>query len=585
MKQQKEMPVEINSPAPRYRYWFTPPETITLKAVDIEPFVPKASWKLPPPGDLTFDIPAEKVFSKNVPRIPLRLLAELLPNHLLSSDGMVKLPASRLAAAYHLVEHQEELPPEIIPEPELPPVPEVPPAPEPQITPAEPEETKEPTPVSAPASVSLPVLPEKKHSAFLGVSNLPAVVDPAPISGEPQMPAAPAQRPIIPARKYFPAPSVTIPTVSSGPAEALQAPSPLPVVTPVTPSVFPEITLPAVPSASAVSPTNHPASPAADLALSAEKPEAPLPEVTPPPVSPPQIIPPLHPPAAEAASVASSKFPPRRTGSFVGLPIFRRRAAAPVAPIIPAAPEATPEPVEPPVAVVPAEVPSAELPAANQPPKTVIPVVVVPEPSIPLPTSPIPPAVEPAPSLSSTPELSVEEPAQPAPLSEPAAPPAVAVRMLKTEHFSTPSPEGQEIVEQEPLQALFLTEEPMSVRRVIELCGGLPGINSCVLAHGSVVVASHNVPDTVDLVSMSAHAAEMLRSMRDSSARMGVGTVPAVTLHTEKGVISFFNREDLTLLVFHKDRGFVPGVREKMAAVLGELTKARLTLPVGGEDA
>jgi hypothetical protein len=64
---------------------------------------------------------------------------------------------------------------------------------------------------------------------------------------------------------------------------------------------------------------------------------------------------------------------------------------------------------------------------------------------------------------------------------------------------------------------------------------------------------------------------------------MGIGTVPAVTLHTEKGVISFFHREDLTMLVFHKDRGFIPGVREKMAAVLGELTKARLTLPAGRE--
>ena len=104
---------------------------------------------------------------------------------------------------------------------------------------------------------------------------------------------------------------------------------------------------------------------------------------------------------------------------------------------------------------------------------------------------------------------------------------------------------------------------------------------SCVLAQGSLVVASHNAPDGVDLVSMSAHASDMLRAMRDSSARMGVGTVPAVTLHTEKGVISFFNREDLTMLVFHKDRGFVPGVREKMAAVLGELSKARLTLSVG----
>jgi len=160
---------------------------------------------------------------------------------------------------------------------------------------------------------------------------------------------------------------------------------------------------------------------------------------------------------------------------------------------------------------------------------------------------------------------------------------APMVKLLHTEAL-TGEASGCEITEQEPLQALFLTDETMSVSRVIELCGGLPGISSCVLAHGSIVVASHNVPSGVDLVSMSAHAAEMLQAMRASSARMGVGTVPAVTLHTEKGVISFFHRDDLTMLVFHRDRGFIPGVREKMAAVLGELTKARLTLPAGGND-
>ena len=113
----------------------------------------------------------------------------------------------------------------------------------------------------------------------------------------------------------------------------------------------------------------------------------------------------------------------------------------------------------------------------------------------------------------------------------------------------------------------------------VHAAGGL------VLCDASQLGPLRHIPDGVDLVSMSAHAADMLKAMRDSSARMGVGTVPAVTLHTEKGVISFFNRDDLTMLVFHRDRGFVPGVREKMAAVLGELTKARLTLPVGTDEA
>ncbi|MEI6493518.1 MAG: hypothetical protein WCO94_13285, partial [Verrucomicrobiota bacterium] len=303
-----------------------------------------------------------------------------------------------------------------------------------------------------------------------------------------------------------------------------------------------------------------------------EAPEAPaieLPDI--PPAPRPQL-------EAVEPALAPVKFPAKRLGSFVGLPLFRRKTAIPQ-PTPPAPPDhrvelppfkprqepVAPDLIFPDIPVQP-PAPVAEPPAAETEPALQI----EPEPMVPPPSLENPEAV----TAGTVPHIEPELSAQP--LTAP-------VRVLRTEHFPREE-KSQEIVEQEPLQALFLTEETMTVSRVIELCGGLPGINSCVLAHGSIVVASHNVPDSVDLVSMSAHASDMLKVMRDSSARMGIGTVPAVTLHTEKGVISFFNREDLTMLVFHRDRGFVPGVREKMAAVLGELAKARLTLPVGSDE-
>ena len=125
-----------------------------------------------------------------------------------------------------------------------------------------------------------------------------------------------------------------------------------------------------------------------------------------------------------------------------------------------------------------------------------------------------------------------------------------------------------------------MTEEFLSVNRVVELCGGLPGIRSCVLAHGAAVVASYNVPESIDLVSLSAHALEMLAAMRQSAAQMGIGAVPAVTIHSEKGPITFFHQNDLCLLVLHKDRGFVPGVREKLQQVVVQLSRANIALPV-----
>jgi predicted regulator of Ras-like GTPase activity (Roadblock/LC7/MglB family) len=137
------------------------------------------------------------------------------------------------------------------------------------------------------------------------------------------------------------------------------------------------------------------------------------------------------------------------------------------------------------------------------------------------------------------------------------------------------------IPEQDTLQAIFMTEESLSIERVVELCGGLPGIRSCVLAHGAAVLAAHNAPESIDLVSLSAHALEMLAAIRQSAARMGVGAVPAVTIHSEKGPITFFHQDDLCLLVLRKDRGFVPGVREKLQQVIEHLSRANLALPGG----
>jgi hypothetical protein len=136
-----------------------------------------------------------------------------------------------------------------------------------------------------------------------------------------------------------------------------------------------------------------------------------------------------------------------------------------------------------------------------------------------------------------------------------------------------------ELPDQHALQALFMTDENLSTGRVVELCGGLPGIQSCVLTSENQVVASHNIPEGLDIVSLSSNAAAMLRAMHDASAGMGIGEIPAVTLHTAKGPLSIFQKEHLAMLVFHGDRGFVPGVREKMTSALTELTRAALALP------
>jgi predicted regulator of Ras-like GTPase activity (Roadblock/LC7/MglB family) len=209
------------------------------------------------------------------------------------------------------------------------------------------------------------------------------------------------------------------------------------------------------------------------------------------------------------------------------------------------------------------------------------------EPQVKPPVAPLRPMVEgPPPRAPGTrtdsgqPEEATKVPSAAAPPkdSAPTVPEAV---LVGTERSHAPS-RRIEIVDQDALQAVFMTEEMLSVDRVVELCGALPGIRSCILAHGAAVLASNNVPESIDLVSLSAHALEMLAAMRQSAARMGIGAVPAVTIHAEKGPITFFHQDDLCLLVMHKDRGFVPGVREKLQKVVEHLAQGHPAL--GADD-
>ena len=141
-------------------------------------------------------------------------------------------------------------------------------------------------------------------------------------------------------------------------------------------------------------------------------------------------------------------------------------------------------------------------------------------------------------------------------------------------------PEDQ-LADPSSLQALFMTEEKLTLDRVIEMAGQLPGLRACVLAHGEHVVCASQTPTGIDLQTLSGQAMTMLAQIRESSSNMGLGAVPAITLHAEQGALSFLHNGELCLLVLHTDRGFVPGVRERLQEMLGHLSDARPLLTDG----
>jgi predicted regulator of Ras-like GTPase activity (Roadblock/LC7/MglB family) len=138
------------------------------------------------------------------------------------------------------------------------------------------------------------------------------------------------------------------------------------------------------------------------------------------------------------------------------------------------------------------------------------------------------------------------------------------------------------LADPDALQALFMTDEKLTLDRVIALAGDLPGLRACVLAHGEKVICTSKTPAGIDLQTLSSQAMTMLSQIRDSSANLGLGAVPAVTLHAEHGALSFLHNGELCLLVLHGDRGFVPGVRERLQDMLTHLSSAK-ALPAGPE--
>ena len=158
------------------------------------------------------------------------------------------------------------------------------------------------------------------------------------------------------------------------------------------------------------------------------------------------------------------------------------------------------------------------------------------------------------------------------------ASPSTVVTEVTVERLWKLDPSDQ-IAESAALQSLFMTEEKLTLDRVIGMAGSLPGLKACVLAHGEQVICAPSNASGIDLRNLSSQAMTMLSQIRESSSNMGLGSVPAVTLHADQGTLSFLHNGELCLLVLHADRGFIPGVRERLQDMLGHLVDARPSLP------
>ena len=123
----------------------------------------------------------------------------------------------------------------------------------------------------------------------------------------------------------------------------------------------------------------------------------------------------------------------------------------------------------------------------------------------------------------------------------------------------------------ESLQAIFMTDEPLDLAAVARYVAALPGVKACQLSSAGERVTGGIFPAGFDEDNLQSLAPELAASADDAASRIHIGDVQNVTLHSAAQSVSIFSRDQVVLGVVLGRRGFVPGVRERLAQAVDAL--------------
>lgn len=180
-----------------------------------------------------------------------------------------------------------------------------------------------------------------------------------------------------------------------------------------------------------------------------------------------------------------------------------------------------------------------------------------------------------------TEETATEEP--PAPTFEPEAksapaPAAVPETPVVEAKQLEPAPTTQTVPvpmkgKDSELQVLFMTEDELDAKAIVRFVSQMPGIDGCTVMFGDGLRLAGNFPDESQSEGFSAMAPPFFKRAKNFAIETGLGTLQSFTLHTDGGPCSFLMHDDICLAVRHSNRGFMPGVREKLDIVVRELAR------------
>ncbi|RYD74603.1 MAG: hypothetical protein EOP84_19635 [Verrucomicrobiaceae bacterium] len=126
---------------------------------------------------------------------------------------------------------------------------------------------------------------------------------------------------------------------------------------------------------------------------------------------------------------------------------------------------------------------------------------------------------------------------------------------------------------QENLQALFMTEEVLDIESLARHVAALPGMHACALFAGDEAAQSGDFPSGFDLTALREMGVQFVSTATAFGGRLLGRGLENVTIQGGGYSATLFARAGLCLCVVHRARGFLPGVREKLAAVADELAR------------
>ena len=107
----------------------------------------------------------------------------------------------------------------------------------------------------------------------------------------------------------------------------------------------------------------------------------------------------------------------------------------------------------------------------------------------------------------------------------------------------------------------------------------MPGLDGCAVMFGDGLRLAGNFPDENEVEGFSAMAPPFFKRAKNFALESGMGTLHSFTFHTDRAPCSFLMHDDICLAVRHTNRGFMPGVREKLEVVVRELARMYSTAP------